>query len=209
MRRIVRYAPVSEASGSLDSFLSRLGEPTPAPAGGSALALTAAAAAALIEMVSGIGARNGSERLRAAAASARRLRADLLGAVTEDADAYQAVVRARSSRRPDEVERTMRQATLVPLAIAEKSADLVRLGAEILDEIRATTVPDLAGALSLLGAAIQGAVLTVRVNLRDVTDARFVADVEDRMRAAAAAVSISMSTFERAVTRLGLGATAP
>ena len=193
-----------DASESVQSLLSRIAAPTPTPAGGSAVALTAATAAALLEMVCEIGGRAGAAGLRTVASTARRLQAELIDAVSEDATAYRALLDARSTHqggRGEGGEDATRRVVLVPLGVAEKSAEILRLGAASMTAARPATVSDLATAMTLAGAALTGAILTVRVNLRELVDPRFVGEIEDRLRTAASAASLTRAALDEAALR--------
>ena len=77
----------------------------------------------------------------------------------------------------------MKNATLVPLTVAERSGD-VRY---ILVSLRSITNPkmasDLTVGIALANAAVEGALANVEINLADITDKSFVADVSRRVAA--------------------------
>lgn len=163
----------------LEDFLDQLASATPAPGGGAAAALTAAASAAIVAMVCRVTARYGSPEgvLAETEREAETIRARLTALIREDTDAFAAVVAARrapATRRPDAVRAALVKAIDTPLAIAHGAARILNLCDGLVSRARASTVSDLGGAVALAAAALDSAVLTVRVNLHALDDAAFV-----------------------------------
>ena len=82
-----------------------------------------------------------------------------------------------------EVDSATKKATLVPLAVAERSREV----RTILESLQPITNPkmasDLTVGIALANAAVQGALANVEINLGDLTDKSFVADVTSRVTA--------------------------
>ena len=159
----------------LDEFLDTLAAPTPTPGGGSAAAAAAAMAAALGEMVAGVAKLSHYDF----AAD----RAFLAEAVRRDAAAYDAVVAAY--RRPKEergpfVQEALRQATLVPLEVAERAAAVRARLEALLKEAPAKVSSDVETGIALATAAVTGSLANVRVNLGSIRDEEFRRAVEAR-----------------------------
>jgi len=150
------------------SFLERLAAPTASPGGGSAAAHAGAMAAALVEMCTGL------SELEDARASAEQLRHDLEALVDEDAEAFSAYLAARSDE-------TLKRATLAPLLIAEKSAQVLLLAQGAAPKVAKAALPDLKGAMRFAGAASEHAAATARFNLQELTDKDFVQEVRLRL----------------------------
>ena len=150
------------------SFLDRLAAPTPSPGGGSAAAYVGAMAAALVEMCTGL------SKLEEARARAEQLRRDLEALVEEDAAAFSAYLTTKSDE-------ALKRATLVPLLIAEKSAEVLLLAQGAAPKVSKAALPDLKGAMRFAGAASEHAAATARYNLQEVTDKDFVQDTRLRL----------------------------
>ena len=82
-----------------------------------------------------------------------------------------------------EVEAATQKATLIPLIVAERARE-VRL---IIESLRPITNPkmssDLTVGVALARAAADGALANVEINLGDLKDEEFVADVRKRVEA--------------------------
>jgi formiminotetrahydrofolate cyclodeaminase len=163
---------------SIDGFLAALASGAPSPGGGSAAALAGALAAALIAMV----CRVTSEREPAArdlaglAVTADGLRDRLKGLAGADAEAYEALLAARrlpAHARPAAAQAALRRATEVPIDVVAASRDALALADRIAGVARASTLSDLQVAAALARAALDGAAVTARMNLRDSTDRDF------------------------------------
>ncbi len=78
------------------------------------------------------------------------------------------------------IEAALKEATAVPLSVAEKAHDIV----QIVETLGPITNPnmksDLTTSLALARAAITGALANVEINLSSLKDQAFVADVRQR-----------------------------
>lgn len=152
------------------SLLDELQAPAPSRSGGSAAALAGAMAASLLVMV-GRGSPGWPDGA-GAAAQALKLRERLLELADADARAYAAVLRAMD--RDDEQSQAEHDfalgqalvvAALMPLAIAETSADVAELASLAAHEGKVTLQPDAAVAAALAEAATHAGAHLVEVNL--------------------------------------------
>ncbi|HEX6762052.1 MAG TPA: cyclodeaminase/cyclohydrolase family protein [Gaiellaceae bacterium] len=149
----------------LAAFVESLSSPTETPASGSAAAATAALAAALVANV----ARTAHDPGTAAQADA--LAGRLTGLAADDADAYEAAVRALD--RPGDGSETsdfllgtmLRRAADVPLQIAEAAGDVAVLAAEVAATAPAAQRADAVGAARLAEGAARAAAHLVEINL--------------------------------------------
>jgi glutamate formiminotransferase/formiminotetrahydrofolate cyclodeaminase len=153
---------------SSPSFLDRLSAPTPSPGGGSAAAYAGAMGAALVAMCTGLSG------LAEARARAEELRRDLEGLVEEDAAAFSAYLATKSDE-------ALKRATLAPVLIAEKSAEVLLLAQGAAPKVAKAALPDLKGAMRFAGAASEHAAATARYNLGEVKDKDFVEEVRLRL----------------------------
>jgi methenyltetrahydrofolate cyclohydrolase len=162
----------------LPGFLDRLASAAPTPGGGAAAALTAATSAALVAMVCRVTARHSAPEVQLAEMEqeAEALRARLTALVQEDGDAFAAVIEARrvpAPQRSAALRAALVHATEVPLEIAAGAARILALCDALVARARSSTVADLGVAVTLAAAALEGAALTARVNLRALDDPAF------------------------------------
>jgi formiminotetrahydrofolate cyclodeaminase len=150
------------------SLLDRLAAPTPSPGGGSAAAHVGAVGAALVAMCTGLAKLAGEQ------ARAEQLRRDLEALVEEDAAAFAEFLSTRSDD-------ALKRATLAPLLIAEKSAEVLLLAQGAAPKVPKAALPDLKGAMRFAGAASEHAAATAKFNLQDIADREFVEDVRLRL----------------------------
>jgi formiminotetrahydrofolate cyclodeaminase len=129
-------------------------------------------------------------QLSAAIAKLTPLREELKAAIDADAASYNSVMAAyrQAKSAADEkagealIEASLKEATLVPLSVAEKSRQI----AEITQSLGPITNPnmksDLTTALALARAAETGALANVEINLASLKDQAFIADIRKRAR---------------------------
>ncbi|OLC53083.1 MAG: hypothetical protein AUH92_06590, partial [Acidobacteria bacterium 13_1_40CM_4_69_4] len=119
------------------------------------------------------------------------LRKDLLALVDRDAQAYDAVVTARRLPKATDAEKEARSAALeranlfaieAPMAIADACAALMSMASELAYKGNVNVVSDVGTAALLAYAGLRGAVLSVRVNLKDVKDEARGERLRDRVR---------------------------
>jgi formiminotetrahydrofolate cyclodeaminase len=175
----------------VEPFIEQLAAPTAAPGGGSAAAATAAMAAALGSMVAGMSRGKKAyvqyeRQLSDALARLAELREHFKAAIDADSESFNEVMAAfkRAKDHPEaqaEVEAATKKATLVPLVVAERA----REAREIIESLRPITNPrmasDLTVGVSLARAAMEGALANVEINLGDIKDEGFLADVKQRV----------------------------
>lgn len=177
---------MSGGAETVGGLLSRIARPGPEGGGGAAAALTAAAAAALVAMVGGVAARHdpADVMLGEIVAEAEGLRRRLTALIERDVEAFRRVVEA--ARRKDETRAAALRdalvgATEVPLELAAGSARILEHCVALLTAARPSTRADLGVAAALAAAALEGAALTARANLRGLDAPDFVADTRRRL----------------------------
>ncbi len=173
-----------DEDGTLDGFLTALASAAPAPGGGAAAALNAALGAALVSMVCNL--TIGKPRYAEHEATMIRVRGEAEGArhraltlADDDAAAFAAVTDAYQLPKQTDADRAARTAAIqkalvgaadVPLRTAELAAAVVRMSGEILDGSNVNVLSDVAVAAASARAALQSAVINVRINLASMTD---------------------------------------
>ncbi|PYV45491.1 MAG: glutamate formimidoyltransferase [Acidobacteria bacterium] len=194
-----RLAEIVEASKDFSSmpvsqFLESVAAAESVPGGGSVAALAGALAAALGKMVLGFTLnRKKYESHQATLRQHLHVLEDTLSelrlAVDQDSQAYSQVMAALQLPKSNESEKTLReqklqealrQATEVPLQVAESAYKTL----QALQELRPISNPNLTSDLNvgfwMAMAACQGALENVSINLRSIHDSAFVASKEVR-----------------------------
>jgi len=166
------------------TFVEHLATSDPVPGGGSAAAMAGAMGAALVHMVveltMGRPAADGNEdaltRTRSAAVARQ---SELINLAELDANAYDAVVRARKLPRETERQRdvrsvqiaaSLREATRIPLATARAASEVLDLAEGLAPIGNRNAVSDVGVAALLAVAALRGAALNVQINLPYISD---------------------------------------
>jgi formiminotetrahydrofolate cyclodeaminase len=127
--------------------------------------------------------------LSAAIGRLAQLREELKAAVDADAESYNAVMKAyKQSREAADgeaiVEAALKQATSVPLAVAERAREVRELAERLGPVTNPNMKSDLTTASALARAAIEGALANVEINLASIKDEAFVGEIWERARAA-------------------------
>jgi glutamate formiminotransferase/formiminotetrahydrofolate cyclodeaminase len=174
----------------IEPFVENLAAPTATPGGGSASAAAGAMAAALAHMVASMSRGKKAyvqyeRELSEAIVRLAQLREELKAAVDADAESYNDVVKAYKAAKDSgdgtrAINAALKNATSVPLSVAEKSKQV----ASLIESLKAMTNPKMASDLTvgaaLAKAAITGALANVEINLDGLEDPTFVADVKKK-----------------------------
>ena len=168
------------ADTPLSELARQLSERTPAPGGGAAAAAAAALAAGLVEMAAQFTLARAEyaalhSRAREISEIAARARAQSLGLIEHDLEAYAPVLEALALPRTDparngRIRAASSRAAIPPLQIARVGAQLAELGAELARDGNPNLEGDaLAGSL-LAEAACGTAATLVQINLAGSDD---------------------------------------
>ena len=172
----------------LEEFLERLGSKEATPGGGGAAALTGANAAGLVTMVgrltTGRPAYAAIEaQLQQVIEEGDQIRANLLRAIDADAAAFEAVMAAYGLPRATAEDKAARQialqpalrgATESPLLIVRLCQKVVEMAAWLAEAGNPQTITDAGTAAALGYAAMQGASMQARINLKALKDHHYV-----------------------------------
>lgn len=173
---------------SLQQFLDDLASKAATPGGGGAAALNGAMGAALIGMVCNLTIGRKKYRpveaeMKAILTQSEALRAKLTDLISTDAEAFDKVMVAYGLPRQTESEKQARteaiqaatkEATLVPLAIAQACAEVIALSKPTTEMGNVNVVSDAGvGALSAQ-SGLKSAALNVLINLGSLQDEAFV-----------------------------------
>ncbi len=177
----------------IEPFIEQLAAPTPTPGGGSAAAAGGAMAAGLASMVASMARGKKAyaqyeQQLSEAISRLSQFREELKTQIDADADSYSSVMAAykkakESSANDGLVDSALKQATAIPLSVAERAREVLR----IVEGLHSITNPnmksDLITAAALARAAIEGALANVEINLESLKDAEFSAQTRRRAQA--------------------------
>jgi glutamate formiminotransferase/formiminotetrahydrofolate cyclodeaminase len=173
------------SNGKLNSnILEELASDKPSPGGGSAAAFTGAMAAALVSMVARltIGRKKYSSvdaQMQEILLQSEKLRSQLTEYIEKDAQAFERVMEVfklpketseQEDARMQAIEIATREATQVPMQVAQWSATVLALAERVaaLGNINAITDAGSAGELAV--ASIKSAGYNVKINLADLID---------------------------------------
>jgi glutamate formiminotransferase len=169
----------------VEPFIEQLAAPTATPGGGSAAAASGAMAAGLAGMVASMSRGKKAyvqyeHELSEAIARLSQLREELKAAIDADAESFNAVMKAykeaKSASNGDAIlDAALKQATSVPLGVAERAREVAGIAEKLKPITNPNMKSDLATAISLARAAIQGALANVEINLESVKDETFTA----------------------------------
>lgn len=173
--------------GPIKAYLDRLASNAPEPGGGSASALAAAVGAALVSMVANLTVgkekyADVQDRIGELLEGSERVRARLQELVQEDTEVYAVLSKAfkmprdtdqQKEERTRQVQAALKEATMVPYAIAEQCLEVVKVS-EVAAQIGNVGAVSDAGVAALLAdAAAQCAALNVKINLTSISDSAF------------------------------------
>ena len=175
----------------IQALLEKTAAAEPVPGGGSMSALSGAVAASLTEMVANltVGKKRYeavSEEMQSIAAKAATAREKMTAAIDRDADAYQQVVAAFKLPKATDEEKAVRtraiqyalkSAALIPLEAARDSLTIMELAGEALTKGNKNAFSDAAVAVLHARTAALGAIYNVKINLADLKDEQFVAEI--------------------------------
>jgi formiminotetrahydrofolate cyclodeaminase len=184
--------PARFADATVARFLEDLAADRPAPSGGAAGALACAFAAALVEMAASLTAPEARLPVAAVRERAAAIRSAATRLADDDAAAYAQVIAAWRAPRDDagrdeRVAGALSRAADVPLAIAERAAEVAELAAAVARDGNPNLRGDaLTGALLAEAAALAAARL-VEINLASVPGEARVQRGRDLARRALAA----------------------
>jgi len=176
---------------SLKSLLEDFRSAAPTPGGGSASALAGAVGASLLAMVAGLPKPRASadadfQRLRDAGERCTALATTLEALVDRDSEAYALVVGAyrlpkgtddEKAVRVRRIQEALRAAIAAPLDVMRACSEGIVVGPVLQALGNPNASSDVLVGLELLRAGLRGARLNVEINLGNVTDPAYVADV--------------------------------
>src|SRR5580692_558754 len=198
--------PAAESPGKLASlaqpFLDAVAQPTATPGGGSVAALAGALGASLGQMVAGLSRKKKSqaahvEALSDALAEFHAASRTLSEAIDRDAASFESVMAAyklpqatpeEQGRREAAIQNALQGAANVPMEVARKAAQIFDQLGKLESIASPSMLSDIRVGRLMAGAAIQGALENVAINLQSITDSGFSARVRSESELLAARV---------------------
>jgi formiminotetrahydrofolate cyclodeaminase len=172
-------SPYTYVDESLRSFLVKLSNRSPEPAGGAALALAAASAAALMSLACHLPTSNNglTAKDRESLIGCQRCSESLLERIQhlidEDVRAYREVTRClrlprstpdQQDERRESLDEALQEATEVPLEVADAALGILDLAVSVAPAVRPAAAGDLAAAVHLAEAAVKGSLRNAHIN---------------------------------------------
>lgn len=198
---VPRLAPEALAAMRVADLADEVSRETPAPGGGSIAALAGALGASLASMVASLTHGRtpaGQDQAAADAAdaamveiavAAQQVKDRLIAAIDADTDAFNAYMDARRLPARTTAEKADREAAMqaglksaidVPLRTAVDALEAMRLAARVTREGNPNSLTDGAVGVHMGYAGVRGGVWNAQINLKDITDADYVAGIRAR-----------------------------
>jgi len=185
------YDPKALVSMQVHAFTDEVSRDTPAPGGGSIAALAGSLGAALASMVANL-AQGGADaekdaKLIALAEKAQVLKDRLMIAVDADTNAFNAFMEARrlpdatpeqKATRHEAMQAGLKVAIDVPLDTAKASYAALELAGEAARLGKVASITDAAVGAQMAHAGVRGGIWNVVINLKDITDAAYISDMQ-------------------------------
>jgi formiminotetrahydrofolate cyclodeaminase len=181
---------------TIKEFLEKIASEFPTPGGGSVAALSAALAASLTEMVANLtigkkGYGDVEDEMKSVAQDALRLKSDLVSAIDNDSNAYNDVMtalklpgetEAEKRHREEKIQRGMKHAAIVPLAVAECAIRVMELAGKTVAKGNKNAITDGAVAVMMAKTAVLSALYNVKINLRTIKDKSFIVKISKQVK---------------------------
>ena len=166
------------------NFLDELASNSPTPGGGSVAALAGALGAALISMVGNLTVgkkkyEDIEEEIKRIISSSEKLRYELSKLIEEDVKVFNNFMSTYKMPKETEDEKRLRaekmqesliKAAKVPLKVAYKCLDILSLSKEVAEKGNINVVSDAGVAVLMAEAALESAILNVKINLGMIKD---------------------------------------
>jgi formiminotetrahydrofolate cyclodeaminase len=181
---------------TIKEFLEKIASELPTPGGGSVAALSAALTASLTEMVANLtigkqGYDDVEDEMKAVAQDALRLKSKFVSAIDKDSNAYNDVItaiklpgdtEAEKRHREEMIQSGLKQATLVPMAVAEDAIRVMELAGKAVAKGNKNTITDGAVGVMMAKTAVLSALYNVKINLRTIKDKAFIDEISKQVK---------------------------
>ncbi len=168
----------------VSNFLNELASNLPTPGGGSVAALAGALGAALISMVGNLTVgkkkyEDVEEDIKKIISSSEKLRYELSQLIEEDVKVFNNFMATykmpketedEKKKRAEMIQESLIKAAKVPLKVAYKCLDILILSQEAAEKGNVNVVSDAGVAVLMAEAALESAILNVKINLKMIKD---------------------------------------
>ncbi|MGB6370551.1 MAG: cyclodeaminase/cyclohydrolase family protein [Atribacterota bacterium] len=168
----------------VSNFLNELASNSPTPGGGSVAALAGALGVALISMVGNLTVgkkkyEDVEEDIKKIISSSEKLRYELSQLIEEDVKVFNNFMATykmlketedEKKRRAEMIQESLIKAAKVPLKVAYKCLDILILSQEVAEKGNVNVVSDAGVAVLMAEAALESAILNVKINLKMIKD---------------------------------------
>jgi len=180
----------------VSNFLNELASNSPTPGGGSVAALAGVLGAALISMVGNLTVgkkkyEDVEEDIKKIISSSEKLRYELSQLIEEDVKVFNNFMSTYKMPKETEDEKKVRaekiqesliEAAKVPLKVAYKCLDILSLSKEVAEKGNINVVSDAGVAVLMAEAALESAILNVKINLRMIKDEKARTELSSSMK---------------------------
>jgi formiminotetrahydrofolate cyclodeaminase len=167
----------------VDLFLKQLASAEPIPGGGSVAALCGALGAALVAMVCNLTINKKKyelyqEDITRLLGQAESYRARFTDLINQDMDVFAKFavaykIPAEDPRRGQQIQNAAREATDVPLQVAEAALEILKLCEPLVQKGNKNVLSDVGAAVVMADAAVRSAALNIYINTKTVNDEAF------------------------------------
>ena len=180
----------------VSNFLDELASNSPTPGGGSVAALAGALGVALISMVGNLTVgkkkyEDVEEDIKKIISSSEKLRYELSQLIEEDVKVFNNFMATYKMPKETEDEKKIRtekmqealiKAAKVPLRVAYKCLDILSLSKEVAEKGNINVVSDAGVAVLMAEAALESAILNVKINLKMIKDEKTIEELSSSIK---------------------------
>lgn len=210
-----REFPKGLVRRTVKEFADEVSRDTPAPGGGSVAALAGALGAALASMVANlwqdrVESAAAASALLDAAKTAQRVKDELILAVDEDTNAFNAYMEARrlpagtvaeKAAREQRMQEGLKTAVHVPYQTALAAYEGMQVAWTVVRHGNVSSITDGAVGAQTAYAGVRGGIWNVLINLKDLTDRSFVAEMRGKCDALLADAGVLLTQVTNHVDR--------
>jgi len=193
--KLAQSIQTQSTTSGWNGFADEVASSSPAPGGGSVAASSAMLAGSLVAMVGRltIGKKkyvDVKEKMESIISQADQLRNELSKLIQKDADAFNAIMAARKQAKDTDQEKAARLAAItdatknacrVPLEVAGKALQVLKLAREVIEHGNVNSVTDGGVGARMAQAAVHSAGWNVKINLGGLDDEAFVNEMKQKI----------------------------
>ncbi len=179
-----------EENESCEDLLNEVASKSPAPGGGSVAALSGSFGAALVSMVCNLTIgkkkyRDVEEDMNTVLSEAEILKKELLALSKEDVEAFNEVFKAfqipDEEEKKESLEKAYKNAANVPLKVGKRCQRVMELAQITTRKGNKNAITDSGVGALMAHSGLKGAVLNVKVNLKEIEDSAFNTKIQDQI----------------------------